>query len=218
MSYKRLTKWSETGTLHVFDFCNKEVSLYEVTALDIDQIAGRLADLEDKIESGELDYVADRKTEQTITDLLIEFDEMGFAPTTVCPDVEEYATDWRERVRKEFARLTIKNAELQETLSKMETVEKELRARIENAVELPCKQGDTIFYIQYFCNYKGCDSTTQQFCCGCKEMIERERRKEKYVISEKSFELKDFEKIGKKYFTTREAAEARLAELKRSRQ
>lgn len=80
-------------------------------------------------------------------------------------------------------------------------------------VELPCKLGDTIFYVQYFCDYKGCSSTYQQFCCGCKEMIEREKRKEKYVICEKSFELKDFEKIDKKYFTTREAAEARLVKL-----
>ena len=89
-----------------------------------------------------------------------------------------------------------------------------LRERLSRAVELPCKVGDTIFYVQYFCDYKGCDSTTQQFCCGCKEMIEREKHKEKYVICEKSFVLKDLEKIGKKYFTTREAAEARLAELK----
>ena len=88
-----------------------------------------------------------------------------------------------------------------------------LKERLNKAVELPCKVGDTIFYVQYFCDYKGCDSTTQQFCCGCKEMIEREKRKEKYVICEKSFVLKDLEKIGKKYFTTREAAEARLAEL-----
>lgn len=89
-----------------------------------------------------------------------------------------------------------------------------LRERLEKAMELPCKVGDTIFYVQYFCDYKGCDSTTQQFCCGCKEMIEREKRKEKYVICEKSFVLEDLEKIGKKYFTTREAAESRLAELK----
>ena len=99
---------------------------------------GRLGELEDKIESGEIDYAADSKTEQTITDLLIEFDEMGFAPTTVCPNLEQYATEWRERVRKEFARLTAENAELRATLSKMETVEKELRARLEKAVELPC--------------------------------------------------------------------------------
>ena len=107
---------------------------------------------------------------------------------------------------------------------KAETLEKEnerlkaenaaLRERLEKAVELPCKVGDTIFYVQYFCDYKGCDSTTQQFCCGCKEMIEREKHKEKYVICEKSFVLKDLEKIGKEYFTRREAAEARLAELK----
>lgn len=111
---------------------------------------------------------------------------------------------------------------------KAETLEKEneqlkaenaaLRERLSRAVELPCKVGDTIFYVQYFCDYKGCDSTTQQFCCGCKEMIEREKHKEKYVICEKSFVLKDLEKIGKKYFTTREAAEARLAELKGGKQ
>lgn len=89
-----------------------------------------------------------------------------------------------------------------------------LRERLEKAVELPVKLGDTVYYLQYFCDYKGCDSTTQQFCCGCKEMIEREKSKEYYVIRGKPFELKDFPKIGKKYFTTREAAEARLAELK----
>lgn len=88
--------------------------------------------------SAEIDYVADSKAVQTITDLLIEFDEMGFAPTTVCENPEQYAIDWRERVRQEFARLTVKNAELRETFSKMETVEKELRKRLENAVELPC--------------------------------------------------------------------------------
>lgn len=69
MPYKRLTKWSEVGTLHVFDFCNKEVTLTEVTALDIDQIAGRLAALEDKIESGDLvDRAEVRK--QTYNDCL----------------------------------------------------------------------------------------------------------------------------------------------------
>lgn len=39
---------------------------------------------------------------------------------------------------KEIARLTAENAELRATLSKMETVEKELRARLDKAVELPC--------------------------------------------------------------------------------
>lgn len=88
-----------------------------------------------------------------------------------------------------------------------------LRERLGKAVELPVKLGDPVYYLQYFCDYKGCDSATQQFCCGCKEMIEREKSKEYYVIREKPFELKDLPKIGKKYFTTREAAIARLAEL-----
>ena len=52
--YKRLTKWSELGTLHIFDFNGKEISLYDVTSLDCDNLAGRLSELEDKIESGEL--------------------------------------------------------------------------------------------------------------------------------------------------------------------
>lgn len=56
--YKRLTKWSELGTLHIFDFNGKEISLYDVTSLDCDNLAGRLFELEDKIESGEL---CDRK-------------------------------------------------------------------------------------------------------------------------------------------------------------
>lgn len=103
---------------------------------------------------------------------------------------------------------------LREMSDQLEDENAALRERLSRAVELPCKVGDTIFYVQYFCDYKGCDSTTQQFCCGCKEMIEREKHKEKYVICEKSFVLKDLEKIGKKYFTTRKAAEARLAELK----
>lgn len=107
-----------------------------------------------------------------------------------------------------------KEDDLVEQIEQLKAENAALKERLDKAVELPCKVGDTIFYVQYFCDYKGCDSTTQQFCCGCKEMIEREKHKEKYVICEKSFVLKDLEKIGKKYFTTREAAEARLAELK----
>ena len=77
MKYERLTKWSELGTLHVFDINGKEIPLCDMSPIDTDNLAGRLADLEEKIECGELDYVADSKTEQTITDLIIEFDENG---------------------------------------------------------------------------------------------------------------------------------------------
>ena len=53
-----------------------------------------------------------------IDDLLIEFDEMGFAPTTVCPNPDEYAIEWREKVRAEFARIETENTELRARLDK----------------------------------------------------------------------------------------------------
>ena len=91
----------------------------------------------------------------------------------------------------------------------------ELEDKIMNGtlVETPCKVGDTVYCVEYFCNYKGCSSDEQMFCCGCPEMIERERRKEKFVISKKKFSLQDLDRVGKTLFPTEEAAEARLKEL-----
>ena len=91
----------------------------------------------------------------------------------------------------------------------------ELEDKIMNGtlVETPCKVGDTVYCVEYFCNYKGCSSYEQTFCCGCPEMIERERRKEKFVISKKKFRLQDLDRVGKTLFPTEEAAEARLKEL-----
>ncbi len=37
-----------------------------------------------------------------IIDLLTEFDEMGFIPTTAVPDPEAYAIKWREKITKAF--------------------------------------------------------------------------------------------------------------------
>lgn len=65
------------------------------------------------------------ETEQTIIDLITEFDEMGFAPTTLHPDPEQYAIDWRDQVRKEFARLT---AERDDYKSRAEVAEQEATA------------------------------------------------------------------------------------------
>ena len=124
------------------------------------------------------DCVADIETEQKITDLLTEFDEMGFAPTTLCPDPEQYAIDWREMVRKEFTRLTAENdnltvelevaqrdvenltrtlEEANDEIKALEAENSELRAtlskmeKVENAVDLPCKVGDNI-YVRYYNN------------------------------------------------------------------
>lgn len=43
--------------------------------------------------------------ESRLTDLLIEFDEMGFAPTTVCPNAEQTAIEWKEQIVKEIQKL-----------------------------------------------------------------------------------------------------------------
>lgn len=61
--------------------------------------------------------------ESRLTDLLIEFDEMGFCPTTACPNPEQTAIEWKEQVVKEIQKLQAENAEL--------------RARLDKAGELP---------------------------------------------------------------------------------
>lgn len=89
-----------------------------------------------------------------------------------------------------------------------------LQKKLRRSVELPCKLGAPIYYSQYFCDYKGCRSEDQPFCGGCKEMIDREKRNEKYVVCQKPFELSDLSKIGKKYFVTPEEVEARIKRKK----
>ena len=117
----------------------------------------------------------DSEAGQAITDLLIEFDEMGFAPTTVCPDSEQYAIDWRERVRKEIARLTAENQRLREEVAEQKSIAEHkhatqmewfsiaceykaendvLRKRLNRAVELPLlkieETNDMLLIPKYF--------------------------------------------------------------------
>lgn len=130
----------------------------------------RLADLEDKIESREIDYVADRD--------------------------------------KQIARLTAENAELRATLSKMETVEKELRARLEKAVEPPVKVGDTVYFIP---TYNGKPIWGVQR--GIVQMVGITRQGYHVKIRDRA----DFNKtymFRKSAFLSKEQAEARLAKLK----
>ena len=59
-----------------------------------------------------------RKMIDCLYDLLIEFDEMGFAPTTVCEDPEGYAKKWKDRVWEAVRTLEAENAALRERLEK----------------------------------------------------------------------------------------------------
>ena len=142
--YKRLTKWSNLGTLHILDFVGKEIPLCDVSALDIDNLAGRLVELEDKIENGEIDYVADR--DEKIEKLTAENDNLTVELEVAQRDIDNL-TRTLEEANDEIKALEAENAELKATISKMETVEKELRARMNKAIELPCKVGDKLFVV-----------------------------------------------------------------------
>lgn len=113
MTYKRLTKWSEVGTVHVFDFCNREVPLSEVSALDIEQIAGRLAKLEDKIESGELVYRNEYLVHLISAKNLLELtnEEIDFFVM--------HNTKIRKHVDEEITRLRTENQRLKKQLEKI---------------------------------------------------------------------------------------------------
>lgn len=173
-----------------------------------------------------------------LLDLMIEFDEMGFAPTTVCPDGEKYAIDWRDRVRKEFARLTEQEKQAVETLTRsftrMETLYKvkcteieakeeeisdlkaenaELKKRLDK--ELPCKVGDTLYEPFIDRIREWIVDSIYVFSLGINVNCERKddcRWHDHFAIREKS---NDFES---RVYLTREAAEAKLAELKGGRE
>ena len=140
-----------------------------------------------------------------ITDLFIEFDEMGFIPTTVCPNAEQYAIDWRERVRKEFARLTAENQRLREEAAEQKSIAEhehatqmerfegacdykaenaELRARLTKTVEIPCKivyktcdYDDTLRIVEIVARWiwDAKDNVTKCSMCGKSALYIREK-------------------------------------------
>lgn len=118
----------------------------------------------------------------------------------------------------------VMNFSYADTLAYIERLKEEnaeLRARLEKAVELPCKVGDIVYYLQTYCDYKGetvkhCSKRERPIMCECDEIAHRWSSKYWiYVIREKPFELRDLTRIGKTLFLSREEAEAKIAELRR---
>lgn len=101
--YKRLTKWSKLGTLHVFGFNGEEISLSEVSALDVDNLAGRLAELEDKIESGELGDVSEYKKHRVLVEIspVLKGKECISVPNTQPKIIQLYNAEEVEQIAKE---------------------------------------------------------------------------------------------------------------------
>lgn len=104
---------------------------------------------------------------------------------------------------------------------KAETLEKEngqlkaenaaLRERLDKAVELPCKIGDEVYEVHGKCDRKNCvyNGYYGQWRCdyGGKTNCNP-------FITVNKFCYSDIPRVGKTIFVTKEAAEARLAELK----
>ena len=93
MEYQRLTKLSGLGTLHALDFNGEEQPLCELTPLDIDVLIGRLYELENKIENGELGDVKELKQELKAQELAANAYRIWFAEQKYWREVAERALE-----------------------------------------------------------------------------------------------------------------------------
>ena len=59
-----------------------------------------------------------------INDLLIEFDEMGYCPTTLCENPNEQAIKWKNNLIIEIEKLNLKIAKLEDMIEQDKLVEK----------------------------------------------------------------------------------------------
>ena len=91
-----------------------------------------------------------------IQDLLIDFDEMGFAPTTLCENPDEYAREWRKQLVAEIERLEAENERFESNMKSVLEIEKE-NVRKETAEEFAEKLKQAI-----------CDNTYPYFDKDCK--------------------------------------------------
>ena len=87
-----------------------------------------------------------------------------------------------------------------------------LRARLDKAVELPCKVGDTVYKVYDECNGSDCpyNGAFGQWRCNYKG-----KDRCKAFIDTKAFHYSDISSINKTIFVSKEAAEAHLAKLKK---
>lgn len=128
-----------------------------------------------------------------LTDLLTEFDEMGYAPTTLTGEPEKAASEWKKRL-----------------IEAIEAENAALRERLDKAVEFPVKIGDRVFCIV------GQKPAVEEF-----EVIEIKTQSSSLLHA--TFRFQGIEVgyrttgflsgYGKRWFTELEAAEKRLAEL-----
>ena len=61
----------------------------------------------------------------SIEDLLIYFDEMGFAPTVLCPNPDEYACEWKIKLVAEIDRQQAEIKRLQSQVNRLKKYDEE---------------------------------------------------------------------------------------------
>lgn len=85
-----------------------------------------------------------------------------------------------------------------------------LKERLENAVELPCKIGDEVYEVHSKCDRRNCpfNGYYGQWRCDYGGKMNCDP-----FITVNKFCYNDIPRVGKTIFVTKEAAEARLAEL-----
>lgn len=155
-----------------------------------------------KIETGYINSAT--STTDSLTGLLMEFDEMSLLRQYRALDPEKYAIEGREKVRKEIERLKSENAAMRE--------------RLEKAVELKVKVGDTIYMPWTWDGNSGIAGLIvreiQIVDDGVKHYITSFTTDDLAFAAHYKFGKFREDYFGKMIFATPEAAEARLTEMK----
>ena len=138
-----------------------------------------------------------QKTLSSVKSVYELFYERNFIPREF--EANEEHTEWGMYRNKELEKLEAENAALRE--------------RLDKAVELPCKVGDKVYCIHRLSNPEMLEWQVNEIrITDHNYMLQLGRAGTKDYRNEAS------QFYGKWWFTTREAAEARLAELKRGKQ
>ena len=118
---------------------------------------------------------------------------------------------WHKWLGKEELKQYATKESKDEIIAKLQSENAALRERLEKAVELPCKIGDEVYEVHGKCDGKNCpyNGYYGQWRCsyGGKTNCNP-------FITVNKFCYSDIPRVGKTIFVTKEAAEARLAELK----
>ena len=95
-------------------------------------------------------------------------------------------------------------------VKELEAENADLRARLDKAVELPCKIGDEVYEVHGKCDGKNCPYNGDYGQWRCSYGGKRNCNS---FITVNKFCYSDIPRVGKTIFVTKKAAEARLAEL-----